>query len=209
MDYYKELNDYELLDLILENNEQAKELLIKKYMPIVKHIAIKNYKNNKNQGLELDDLIQEGIYAIFKALETYKINKNIKFCTYVTACIKRNIQTSCLKSKKKGYKVLNEAFSYEVCEPNTNKEYSNIISDDPKEEPLNIILNKNFYFELNKLKLDLDIELGEVFELRCNGFTYKEIAILLDIPAHRVARNLKLVKKEIKKRRLDQFLINN
>ena len=105
MDYYKELNDYELLDLILENNEQAKELLIKKYMPIVKHIAIKNYKNNKNQGLELDDLIQEGIYAIFKAIETYKINKNIKFCTYVTACIKRNIQTSCLKSKKKGYKV--------------------------------------------------------------------------------------------------------
>ncbi len=209
MDYYKELNDYELLDLILENNEQAKELLIKKYMPIVKHLAIKYYKNNKNQGLELDDLVQEGIYAIFKAINTYKINKNIKFCTYVTACINRNIQTSCLKSKNKCYKILNEAFSYEVCEPNTNKEYSNVISDDSTEEPLNIMLNKNFYFELNKLKLDLDRELGEIFELRCNGFTYKEIAILLDIPVYRVARSIKQVKKEMKKRNLDQFLINN
>ncbi len=209
MDYYKQLNDYELLDLILENNEQAKELLIKKYIPIVKYIAKNHYKKNQNQGLELEDLIQEGIYAIFKAIETYKVNKNIKFCTYVTACITRNIQVYCQKSRNKCYKILNNAFSYEVCEPNTKKEYMNIIPNEQAEEPLSIVLNKNFYYELNKLKLDLDLELGEIFELRCNGFTYKEISILLDIPIHRVARSIRQIKIEMQKRHLDQFLINN
>ena len=78
--HYKELNDYELLDLIYENNEEARELLLKKYKPIIIDVAKKYYKTNQYHGIELEDLIQEGNYAIFKAIEKYKMDKNIKFC---------------------------------------------------------------------------------------------------------------------------------
>ena len=49
--HYKELNDYELLDLIYENNEEARELLLKKYQPIIIDIAKKYYNTNKYHGM--------------------------------------------------------------------------------------------------------------------------------------------------------------
>ena len=205
---YKELNDYELLDLIYKNNEEARELLLKKYKPIIIDIAKKHYNNNQFHGIELEDLIQEGNYAIFKAIEKYKQDKNIKFCTYVTSCITKNIQTLCRKATNKKYEVLNKSFSYEVCEQTTMQPYVNIIKSEREKDPLKVALASDYYKELNELRLDLDKESSAVFELRCNGFSYKEIAKLLDIRYERVGRNLKKIRTEMKKRSLDAFYLN-
>ena len=206
--HYKELNDYELLDLIYENNEEARELLLNKYQPIIIDTAKKYYKTNKYHGIELEDLIQEGNYAIFKAIEKYKIDKDIKFYTYVTACIKKNIQTFCRKTNKRNYEVLNKAFSYEVCEPTTMQPYKNIITTETEKDPLNVVLFDDYYQKLNQLRLDLDKDTSAVFELRCNGFSYKEIAKLLDISYDKVGRYLKNIRIEMKKRSLDEICIN-
>ncbi len=205
---YRELNDYELLDLIYENNEQATDLLLKKYKPIVIDIAKKYYKNNKYHGIEIDDLIQEGNYAIFKAIEKYKVDKNIKFCTYVTACINRNIQTFCKKTTNKQYEILNKSFSYEVCEPETMQPYKNIVTSTKEKNPLETALSNDYYKKLNELRLDLDKECSAIFELRCNGFSYKEIAKLLDITYDKVGRCLRKIKIEMKKRSLDEIYTN-
>ncbi len=203
---YKNMNDYELLYLISENDEFAREILINKYKPIVHFIANKYYKVNKSKGVELQDLIQEGYYALLKSTETYQPIKNNLFYTYTSVCIERTIQAFCRKLNTKKYEILNQSFSYEVCEPNSNQQYKNIISDTKEDEPFTKILIEDFYQELNQLRLDLDTEYSEIFELRYNGFSYKEISILLDIKVSRVGKCLESVRKELRKRGLQTFL---
>ena len=57
---YKEYNDYELLDFVAENNEDAINIIHKKYEPRVINMAKEYFSSNTNLGLEINDLIQEG-----------------------------------------------------------------------------------------------------------------------------------------------------
>ena len=47
---YREYNDYELLNYISENNEEANEILFEKYKPLIVNISNKLYKYCKNKG---------------------------------------------------------------------------------------------------------------------------------------------------------------
>lgn len=86
---YKEYNDYELLDYISENNSDANEILYNKYIPLINSIAKSLYKYCKNQGLELNDLCQEGLLGLNYAIKTFDDTKDNTFYTYARTCIKR------------------------------------------------------------------------------------------------------------------------
>ncbi len=86
--------------------------------------------------------------------------------------------------------------------------YKNIITSEKEIDPLNLTMYNDYYKELNELRLDLDRDCSAVFELRCNGFSYKEIAKLLDISYDKVGRYLKNIRIEMKKRSLDEIYIN-
>ena len=97
-------NDYELLYLISENNESAKEIFYDKYKPTVEVKAKKYFRAVKGNGIELNDLIQEGMIGLSNAISDYQEQKNIKFYTFAATCIERNILTyirriSCNKIK--------------------------------------------------------------------------------------------------------------
>ena len=66
---YKDFNDYELLDYIAEGNEDANNIIIKKYEPLINKIAVKMLSFCKNNGLEKNDLIQEGMIGLNHAIE--------------------------------------------------------------------------------------------------------------------------------------------
>ena len=87
MKEYLDLNDYELMYMISENDEDAKEIMFKKYQPIVYKFAKKYYQIGKNYGLELDDVIQEGYVGLYIAINNYKEDKNCLFYTYASITI--------------------------------------------------------------------------------------------------------------------------
>ena len=86
---YKDYNDYELLSYIAENNEEANNIMIKKYEPLINKIAKKMISHCKNNGLELSDLVQEGMIGLNHAIEKYRERENILFYTYAKKCIER------------------------------------------------------------------------------------------------------------------------
>ena len=86
--------------------------------------------------------------------------------------------------------------------------YKNIITSETTKDPLKVVLYEDYYQKLNDLRLDLDRDSSAIFELRCNGFTYNEIAKLLDISYDKVGRYLKNIRVEMKKRSLDEIYIN-
>lgn len=81
--------DMELLNLIRkDNNVQAKEELVKKYLPMVRHIVKKHY----SKMLDFDDCVQEGAIGLLNAIHEYDpLHFPIKFSTFAYICILRKI----------------------------------------------------------------------------------------------------------------------
>ena len=88
---YKDFNDYELLNYIAEGNEEANNILIKKYEPLINKIASRMLPYCKNNGLDLSDLVQEGMIGLNHAIDKYQEIENTLFYTYASKCIKRKI----------------------------------------------------------------------------------------------------------------------
>ena len=173
---YKDYNDNELLMYISEKSDDAIEIMQKKYDPIIKQYA--NYLMNVPHlvGLEFNDLYQEGLMGLSIAIETYDENAQNSFFTFATTCIKRTMLNLFNKTIGNKNEFLNRAYSLD----NDNSEYieyhftSNQIT--PEENVMDKydtkILRKRIYNKLTGIE-------KKVFELRLQGFTYKEISRLI------------------------------
>ncbi|URZ15414.1 sigma-70 family RNA polymerase sigma factor [Clostridium felsineum] len=71
----------EVIEKAKAGDKKAKNIIINDNMKYIKIIA--NKFRLKNRNLSLDDLIQDGVIAVIKAINSYDINKYVKFNTYV------------------------------------------------------------------------------------------------------------------------------
>lgn len=188
---YKDLNDYEVMYLIEEHNEDARELLFDKYKPIVIKIA-SQYKNQaKKYGLEIEDLIQEGYLGLYSAVETYDTNNNVLFYTYAIISIRSKILNSLTLKSAGKHKGLNQSVSL-----------SSQISNEDDGILMDILEDKNalsphLMIEINEMEhiirdflWSLDFSHSLIFELKMNGFKNRDIVELLDIPLKYVSNVL-------------------
>lgn len=176
---YSDYNDYELLSYIEENNEDANNIIFKKYEPIIVYTANKLYKYCKNSGLEKNDLIQEGMLGLNEAINSFNANKNASFYTYARTCIQRKIISVVIRTKRLKHKFLNESISIEMEDDSFYK--SDIILSDnslnPEKRMIDNEEEKNLINDIEVLLTDFE---KQVFELKIAGFSYKEIAEILD-----------------------------
>ena len=190
---YKDLNDYEILYMINENDEFNKKILFDKYKPIILKIANYFYNYMPSNGLEIDDLIQEGYIALDNAIKTYNKDSGVLFYTYVNLCIRRHLSTFCKSNNNYKNYILNNSCNIDDCLDVCDK---------------NVNFNNLDYFMLEadfKLILyNFDLVDSCIFELKYNGFSYKEISKLLDLPISVVDSRLVKVRKKIKNLRLIQ-----
>ena len=192
---YKDYNDYELLNYVAEGNEEANNIIIKKYEDLINKIALKMLSYCKNNGLDINDLVQEGMIGLNHAIERYKERENILFYTYAKKCIERKMISVIIGANRNKNKILNESISYDD-EENMLLKFvkSNTLS--PEEEVINIELEDAL---LNRIKNVLTDFEEQVFELLINIFKYKEIAEILDKDAKSIDNAKLRIKKKIKK----------
>jgi len=179
---YRDYNDNELLSYVAENNEDATEILYKKYMPLVTNIAKKLYVYSKNNGLEVNDLIQEGMLGLTGAINEYNENKNASFYTFAKTCIERKIITAVTASRRLKHKALNDSIPLETTRVNDDNIvfFEEIVGDNNK-NPENMLMDSENFNEILKIAKSklTDFEL-QVFELRISDFGYKEIDEILE-----------------------------
>lgn len=106
---YKNLNDYEQLYLVCENDEYAREKIFNKYKPIIVSIA-KKYLTYSNNRFDLDDLVQEGYIGLNRAISSFNEKENVLFYTFSVVCIERQI-----KSYYRQFKTLKNYHFYNSC----------------------------------------------------------------------------------------------
>lgn len=187
---YEGINDYDLIYKIKENDdENAFYDLVKKYEPIIISCAKKYYVRNCFYGVDLNDFIQEGRIAVFKALKSFDSEGGALFYTYVSLCIDRSMITYCRR--------LNTMKNFTLNSCADDDAY--LFVGDMKYEP-------GLYFDnvideklLIEYKNSLDFLDSNIFELRYNGFSYIEISRLLAVSTTTVARHICKIKNTLQK----------
>ena len=194
------LNDYELLEYINSNNEDAHNLMFEKYKPLIISIAKKNLPSGTKYGYDINDLIQEGMIGLSKAIDSFNSNMNVKFYTLAKVCIERRIIDLFVKEKREKYRILNE--SIPILDENYDLE--NIIINNYL-DPLNIVLeNDSESLLFNELYKLLSKQEKQVLEFRKQGFSNIEISKLLgkdkkqiDNTIHRIKQKYQKIKEKI------------
>lgn len=184
-------NDYELIYLIKEDNEEALNLMFNKYEPLIRKIASHYYLIFKSIKIDYEDLIQEGRIGLFEAIKNYKLKREVLFYTYAIVCIKGRIISFLKKQTTNKNIVLSTSYSIE--ESNLTKEPYYY------EEPLELIEDSNYFSIIIRFKNSLDFIDSNIFELRYNFFSYEEIANLLNIKIKDVDNRIYKIKKKLRK----------
>lgn len=198
MKNYKD-NDYELLYLISENNEDAKELFYSKYKPIIELKAKKFTKYVESKGYDYNDLIQEGMIGLSKAIKDFSDQKDVKFTTFANVCIERQMLTFMRNISAGRHKVLNESLSFDTTTNSYGLPLIDLLDDknvNPETTFIESEEKENLYNDIVSILNEKEIE---VFDLRTKGFTYKEISGLLNITEKSVGKYIEKIKVKISK----------
>lgn len=191
---YQDYNDYELIQFISEGNEDAHDIILEKYRPLVKNIAGKLMTVSRNIGLEMADLEQEGMIGLINAIDSFDYDKESTFYTYARTCIKRSMITSIIQAKRLKHKALNESLSFD------SEDFSVQSLRDDINIPENIIVDEDYMQDimarLNKKLTDSE---KQVFELLVMGFHNKEISHILEKDYKVIDNTIQRIKRKFKK----------
>ncbi|MFI3307117.1 MAG: sigma-70 family RNA polymerase sigma factor [Mycoplasmatota bacterium] len=194
---YKEFNDFELLSYIGEQNEEANEIMYKKYQPLIKSLARQLFDRNFSNSFELNDLIQEGMIGLNKAIVEFNDSKETIFYTFAYTCIKTTMISYIVKHNRQKNKILNESISLEIEEDDYKK--NEFMLEDNSLNPEVVLINNEFKKELMQIaKNNLTSFELEVFELKLKNFNYKEIAEILKKDSKSIDNALQRIKSKMK-----------
>lgn len=182
---YKEFNDYELLYGVKEKDDESLNIIFKKYEGLLSKVCSKYYKLYKYIGISYDDLIQEGRVGLYNAIKGYSDDESL-FYSFALLCIERKVKIFCRNYNS----MKNYPLNFSVSED--THAYGTVAMDKRTDD---ILIENEQFFECKNL---LDFNKGIVFELKYNGFKYKEISKLLDLPISTVDGRVSQIKKILK-----------
>lgn len=195
---YLDYDDEELLYLISDNNDETKEIICKKYKPVISFYANKYSIYVEGKGIDYNDLYQEGLIGLLNAINNFKEQKDIKFSTFAFLCIKRKILTAVKNANRKKHSILNESYSLDYKQDDDIRSFDNTLSTTYGGlEDVLVGKEDSEYFN-RRLNDDLTDFERMVYDLRINDFTYEEIAQTLGKTQKSIERTLDRIRIKIK-----------
>ncbi len=192
---YENFTDEQLLDFIKDKNEQAQDFLINKYKQLVKIKARAYFAT----GLDKEDIIQEGMIGLYKAIRDYK--QGASFKTFASLCIDRQIITAIKTANRKKQSVLNSSLSLDTFisdEENKTTYVDNL--EDNLLNPEKIFIDKenilNLEEEINKILSSFE---KTVLSLYLKGESYTYISKKLDKNEKSIDNAIQRIRKKIYK----------
>lgn len=199
------LNPEEEMELLqqLETDDSIKQILIERNLRLVVYIS----RKFENTGIDIEDLISIGTIGLIKAVNTFKLNKNIKLATYASRCIENEILMYLRKNNKKKIEVSfdeplnidvdgNELLLSDVL-GTENDEIYKIIEEEIDKDLLVMALDRLS----DREKQIMELRFG--LTTRGRERTQKEVATMLGISQSYISRLEKKIisrlKKEMKK----------
>ncbi len=181
-----------------DGDKEAREELIVRNLRLVVYIA----KKFENTGIAVEDLISIGTLGLIKAVNTFRISKNIKLATYASRCIENEIlmylrKTNSMKTEVSYYEPLNidwdgnELLLSDVLGSEPDEVYKDIEADDERNRLYKAINSLN---KREKLIMTMRFGIGGGRE-----YTQKEVADSLGISQSYISRLEKRIIEKIKR----------
>ena len=152
-------------------------------------------------GGENDDLIQEGLIGLFKAVRDYRTDKQTTFRSFVELCVQRQIISAIKTSARQKHSPLNTyvSFSHTRAGANNDQEMSldDVLPSDPAVDPVNQAISSEELRALVGFLRDVLSELESgVLTMYLEGRSYEEIADVLGCTPKTVDNALQRVKRK-------------
>lgn len=151
---------------------EALDLILNEY----KKLIFLNVRNYFLVGAEQEDLLQEGMIGLLKAIKGYTRGK-ASFKTFATLCIRRQILTAVRSSTAQKNILLNEASGNNLETEDGHEDYPKELYSNIKYNPEAIFLSKEKIMEFQDfVEHNFSSFEKQVFNYMIKGFSYKEIA---------------------------------
>lgn len=190
--------DEQLLLQIKEGNNAALEQLINKYKNFVRSKA----KTYFLVGADKEDIVQEGMIGLFKAIRDFKDDKMVSFKSFAEICVTRQIITAIKTATRQKHMPLNSYISLNkpVFEDDGERTLMETINHDTVSDPEMLFISKE---ELIRIEGKINEVLSsfelEVLYLYLQGKSYHEIAENLNKEVKSVDNALQRIKKKVEK----------
>ncbi|MCM1498590.1 MAG: RNA polymerase sporulation sigma factor SigH [Clostridium sp.] len=193
---YRQCSDEEIIALIRQGNEEAIEYLLKKYSPLVK----KSIRTLYLIGADTEDLSQEGMIGLFKAIQNYQGDNSASFYTFAKICIDRQIYTAIKASNRKKHSPLNSYISFYS---RMNEEEAELIENleaGNESNPEHVVLDRENTMHIEGLLQEhLSKMEKEVLSLYLEGRAYADIAQTLGKPIKSVDNAVQRIRDKVKR----------
>ncbi|MBP6100815.1 MAG: RNA polymerase sporulation sigma factor SigH [Clostridia bacterium] len=198
---YNNMSDDELLKLINKKDTDALDFLICKYKDLV------NSKVNKYFiiGAEKEDIVQEGLIGLYKAIKDYKPDKQNSFKSFANLCIERQLITAIKSSNRQKHMPLNSYLSlnmtaFENEDGNNDTQIVDVLENTVIEDPLDTITKKEYFSSVeNVIDSSLSDFEKKVLNRYVQGESYVKIAERLDAPVKSVDNAIQRIRKKTAK----------
>ena len=200
----EELSENEIILIAQNRNDEAMTYLMEKYKGLVRQ----KVRTLFLIGGDKDDLVQEGMIGLYKAICDYSPDKEASFKTFADLCISRQVYTAIKTSNRMKNQPLNSyisIYSSAYSDENALADGDFIIDQEIRASQLNpeeIIIDrenvsrieKNLFAYLSKMET-------KVLELYLDGMTYQEIASYMDKSPKSIDNALQRIKSKLQKQR--------
>lgn len=189
-----DLQDEVLLKRIKDNDEEALKYLIKKYTSLINLHINKYLKNASSLGLDYNDLYQESLIAISHAAKTFDEKEKVLFKTYASLLIERQIKDLLKTNNRNSTVVLNEAYSLD---DDINENNKNLYDRLPSTSyiPESYLAAKELDEEIKNVLTTLEYK---VYELKKEGKSNKDIALILDMRVKAIENTFQRIKSKVR-----------
>ena len=193
---YDEMTDEELIAVFKEGEKEAVDFLMEKYKGIVKRKARTMFL----VGGDTDDLIQEGMIGLYKAVRDFDTEKQASFLTFANLCIDRQIYTAINASNRKKHLPLNTYISF-LTEDTEDGEKNEYLIEEPADKlsnPEELYIDKeNVEYIERALEQKLSSFEYQVLKMYIDGDDYQKIAIKLDKTSKSIDNALQRIKGKV------------
>ena len=192
-----EPDDLYLVALAKNGNPDAYDRLVKRYRGFVRLKASMYFMRGGNR----DDLHQEGLLGLFKAVRDFRPDRESSFRNFAELCITRQMITAIKTADRQKHSPLNEAVSFSHSPAVSGDGESTLeeilpgpISDDPADQ---IIASEELNSLVTSLQRSLSPLESDVLALYLDGESYESIASRLECSTKKVDNALQRIKRKV------------
>ena len=194
---YADFSDEELIGLLREGRRDITDYIMEKYKGMVKAKARSMFL----LGGDSDDLIQEGMIGLFKAVRDYDSGRDASFSTFAELCVSRQMYTAVQASTRKKHMPLNTYISLYGAQGEAEEaELMNAIPADSEKSPEELFIDRENVEVLERtIEKELSAFEKQVLDLYITGMRTAQIARVLGRDAKSTDNALSRIRSKLRK----------